>query len=181
MKYSFNQEEEINFAKKLYEKKILPGPGQRSCGTTIFKIYYDSLYKTNPMSFTCANPKCRKKYSILINSFFSKFPKQKIQLICEIIKIFLNFDYNVQKAHKYITQELNVSCNKEIIRKVFKEMRIIITKYIMIDYESGKLGYINENKYFAVDECNIVTIGNKKYGFWVLLIIIPNNLDYHLL
>ena len=41
----------------------------------------------------------------------------------------------------------------------------------MIDYESGKLGYINENKYFAVDECNIVTIGNKKIQ--VLQIIIP--------
>ena len=43
-----------------------------------------------------------EKYSILINSFFRKFPKQKIKLICQIIKIFLNFDYNAQKAHKYI-------------------------------------------------------------------------------
>ena len=47
-------------------------------------------------------------------------------------------------------------------------MPIIITKYIMIDYESGKLGYNNENKYFSVDECNYFTIGNKKYGFWEL-------------
>ena len=39
----------------------------------------------------------------------------------------------------------------------------------MIEYESGKLGYTNENKYFSCDECNIVSIGNK--SIWLLGII----------
>ena len=146
-----------------------PGPLKCSYNSTLFKIYHDSLYITNPMSFSCCNSKCRKKYSILINSFFSKFPKQKIRLICEIIKIILNFDYNVQKAHRYINTELKISCSKELIIKVFKEMRITILKYIMIEYESGKLGYFDENKYFSCDECNIVSIGNT--SIWLLGII----------
>ena len=110
-----------------------------------------------------------EKYSILINSFFCKFPKQKIRLIWEIIKISLNFDYNVQKTYKYINTELKISCSQEIIRKVFKEMRRIISKYIMIEYESGKLWYNIENKFFSCDECNIVSIGNK--NIWLLGII----------
>lgn len=74
------------------------------------------------------------------------------------MKIFLQFDYNATKAHKYLTEELNIQCNKTLIRKVFKEMRIAISKLILIDYESEYLGDLNQNKYFSVDESNIITI-----------------------
>ncbi len=47
------------------------------------------------------------------------------------MKIFLNFDYiNATKAHKYLTEELNIQCNKTLIRKVFKEMRTVISKFM---------------------------------------------------
>ena len=36
-------------------------------------------------------------------------------LISEMIKIFLNFEYNVQKADKYISTELNIKCSKELV------------------------------------------------------------------
>lgn len=41
------------------------------------------------------------------------------------MKIFPNFDYNVNKGSKYITNELNINCNKALIRKIFKKMREI--------------------------------------------------------
>ena len=41
-------------------------------------------------------------------------------------------------------------------------MRIIIFKYILIDYESVYLGYENKNKYFSIDECNILFIDNNQ-------------------
>lgn len=130
------------------------------------------------MSFTCANPNCRKKYPITINSFFAKFARQKLKLISEIMKIFLTFDYNVKKAHNYLKSILNIPCNKELLRKVFKEMRDTITKYILIEYESGYLGYLNENKYFSVDECNIITIGT--INIWLLGIIDNETKEFRL-
>ena len=106
MDYPFKIQEEINNAKKLYSKSILPGPVKCSCNSIAFKIYFDKNYKTNPMYFTCSNPKCQKKYPVTLNSFFEKFFRQKIKFISEIIKIFLNFDYNVKKAHNYLKNEL---------------------------------------------------------------------------
>lgn len=61
MQYPLEIQEEIDYAKKLYAKSILTGPIKCSCQSKSFKIYYDKQYQTNPMSFTCANPNCRKK------------------------------------------------------------------------------------------------------------------------
>lgn len=94
------------------------------------------------------------------------------------MKIFLTFDYNVKKAHNYLKSILNIPCNKELLRKVFKEMRDTITKYILIEYESGYLGYLNENKYFSVDECNIITIGT--INIWLLGIIDNETKEFRL-
>ena len=169
---------EIDYAKALYSKGVLPGPIVCSCKSKSFKIYYDKQYKTNPMSFTCANPKCRKKFPIIINSFFSKFAKQKLKLTSEIMKIFLDFDYNATKAYKYITNELNINCNKALIRKIYKEMRDTISKYLLIDYESGYLCSPNDNKYYSVDESNIITISSTH--IWLLGIIDNQNKQFRL-
>lgn len=82
MQYLLEVQEGINFAKKLYSKSILPGPIKWSCQLKTFKIYFNKQYKwykTNPISFTCANSKCRKKCPITINSFFEKFSRKKIK------------------------------------------------------------------------------------------------------
>lgn len=167
MKYSQEIAEEIAYSKQLFNLKYLPGPKECKCHSTVFNIYYDSQYKVNPMSFTCTNSKCRKNFPITINYFFREFSHQKLKLISEILKIFLTFDFNTQKAFKYLNYELNISCSKELIYKVYKAIRIVISKFLAIDYESNRLGYLNENKYFAVDECNILNIEIHIYGFMV--------------
>ena len=66
MLHSKEIEDEINYAKKLYELRYLLGPIECSCHYTIFNIYYDRQYQVNPKSFTCGNSKCRKKFPITI-------------------------------------------------------------------------------------------------------------------
>ena len=51
MKYSKEIEEEIAYAKQLFNLKYLPGPKEWTCHSTVFIIYYDSQYKVNPMSY----------------------------------------------------------------------------------------------------------------------------------
>ena len=48
-------------------------------------------------------------------------------------------------------------------------MRDTITKCILIDYESLFLCDLNANKFFSVEECNIITIGSN--NIWLLGII----------
>lgn len=66
-------EEEITYDKKLYGIKYLPGPIECKCHSKVFNIYYDNQYKVNPMSFTCCNSHCPKKFPITINSFLENF------------------------------------------------------------------------------------------------------------
>ena len=40
-----------------------------------------------------------KIFPITSNSFFSQFPNQKLSIICEIIKCFISFEFNLTKAY----------------------------------------------------------------------------------
>jgi len=97
------------------KKDFFQGPKSCICGTNFFNIYSDSSYKINGCTFICGNSKCRRKYSITINSFYEKFSKQKLSLISEIIKCFIVYDYNLNNAYKYITEEKNTFVSKHII------------------------------------------------------------------
>ena len=122
------------------------------------------------------NSQCRKKYSITINSFYEKFSKQKSSItseIMEIIKCFLIYDFNVNKAYKYITEENNTFVSKQIIPKVYNQIRRVISKYLKIEYQSNFLGELNANKYFSFDESLINHIDGKQVWFWKLYIIPP--------
>ena len=114
-------------------------------GANYFKIYADSSYKINGCSFRCGNNKCRKKYSITINSFYDNFTKQKLTIICEIIKCFIIHNFNANKTYKYINEELKAFVSKKIISKIFNKMRKIICKFLKINYKSGYLGEKDEN------------------------------------
>ena len=52
--------QEIEYAKNLFNNTYLSGLGICSCNSTNFKIYKDSQYKINEISFRCSNNKCRK-------------------------------------------------------------------------------------------------------------------------
>ena len=51
-----------------------------------------------------------------------------------------------------------MSISKNVIYNVFTEIRNILIKFINIEYSSYLLGDENQNKYFVVDECNIISI-----------------------
>ena len=172
------QEEEINYVKQLYSKGYLPGPLECSCKSKIFNIYKDNQYKINSMSFRCANYLCRKKYGITCNSFFNKFSSQKIKTICEIIKCFLCNEFNAKKTFDYIVNNYNVSISKNVIYNVFNEIRNVLIKFINIEYASNLLGEEGEQKYFAVDECNIISI--KGIQIWLLGIIDTASKDFRI-
>ena len=73
-----NLNEEIEYAKKLYYKRYLPGNLICIYSSKSFNIYKDNHYKINRMSFLCSNNKCINKYIITINFIFNKFSNQKL-------------------------------------------------------------------------------------------------------
>ena len=65
-----------------------------------------------------------------------------------------------------MNNDLKINCSKHLINKGYRN---IISKYLLIEYESNVLGSRNENKYFSIDECNILNIDN--IHIWLLGII----------
>ena len=123
---------EIILAKKLFKMGFLPGPRLCSCGANYFLIKNDNSYAINKWSFRCGNYKCRKKYPITVNSFYSLFQKQKLSLLYEIIKFFICYEYNTKKTYEYINNNYDVFVGKNIITKIYKQIRSIICKYMKI-------------------------------------------------
>ena len=143
---------ESDYAKYLCAKRILPGTIKCSCNNTYFTIQNDANNITSGCCFRCNNSKCRKKYSIRINSFFSKFPYQKLGVVSEIINCFLNYEYNSSQALKYLQESKHLKISKTIILKAYKELRYVIYRYLYIRYQTEPLGEFNKNQYFSVDE-----------------------------
>ena len=169
---------ETDYAKYLYAKGILPGPIKCSCNNTYFTIQNDGNNNTSGCCFRCQNSKCRKKYPIRINSFFSKFPYQKLGVISEIINCFLNYEYNSSKALKYLQESKHLTISKTIILKVYKELRYVIYRYLYISYQTEPLGESNKNQYFSVDE-SLFSHRNGKQ-IWILGIINNTSKEFRL-
>ena len=172
------QVSQIEYAITLYNKGYLKGPITCQCGCKLFKIYYDSYYKVNQCSFRCSNYKCRRRYSITINSFFNNFTYQNIQLISEIIKCFITRDMNATKAYKFINSELKVLASKQLIRRVYKDIRKVICKSLKIEYQSTLLGNENEWKYYSADESLINHYNGKQ--IWLLGICDNNTKEFRI-
>ena len=71
-------------------------------------IYKDSINKTSGCSFKYGNYKCRKKYKILINSFYELFLNKQLKLVSQVMKCFLVYNFNTQKAKEYLDNECKV-------------------------------------------------------------------------
>ena len=65
-----------------------------------------------------------------------------------------------------MNNDLKINCSKHLMSEGYRN---IISKYLLIEYESNVLGARNENKYFSIDECNILNIDN--IHIWLLGII----------
>lgn len=48
------------------------------------------------------------------------------------LNVFLIYDFNVNTAYKYITEENNTFVSKQIIPKVYNQIRRVISKYLKI-------------------------------------------------
>ena len=103
-----------------------------SCGANYFLIQNDNSDPINKCSFICGNYKRRKKYPITVNSFYSLFPKQKLSVVSEIVKCFICYEYNTKKAYEYINNNYDVFVCKNVITKIYKEIRFIICKFMKI-------------------------------------------------
>lgn len=98
-------------------------------GTIIFR--YDSYNKTSGFSFRCLNTKCRRKYSVLINSFFNLFPYVPLKIISEVIKTFLCIELNAEEAYKYL-KDKNINISKIQTNKIYKEIKKCIQQYLQV-------------------------------------------------
>ena len=99
-------------------------------------------------------------------------------MISEIISCFLIKEFNVQKAHYYLTIEKNLVVSKNVISKIYKTLRNLIEKYLYIIYYVEILGEENENLYFSADEC---MFGHEfSEPVWILYIINNTNKDFRL-
>ena len=125
---------EYKYAKSLYIKSYLLGPTKCFCGSKNFDIQIFTHNKTHNCCFRCLNNKCRKPHSIVTNSFFAKFSYKSLQVISEIIKCFICKEINAEKAYLYIKEEKQISITKDLILRVYKEIRDVIYRYFRILY-----------------------------------------------
>jgi len=75
-------------------------------------------------------------------------------------------EMNSEKAYNYLNNEKIFSISKQVINKVYKEIRNVIYNYYRIVYETEKLGEFNSNHYFSIDESLFGYRNNKQ--IWIL-------------
>ena len=169
---------EYEYAKMLYIKGYLPGPIKCSCGSNHFDIQKFSQNKTNNCCFRCLNNNCRKPHPIVTNSFFSKFSYNSLQVISEIIKCFICKEINAEKTYLYLKQEKQITITKELIMRVYKEIRDVIYRYLRLLYGSESLEEANHIDYYSIDESLFGHRNNKQ--IWILGAINNRTKDFRL-
>jgi len=132
------QKSEIEYAKYLWNVGYIPRSQQFVCGNNNFEIYNDSYNKTSGCSYRCLNSKCRRKYSVRINSFYNLFPYVSLKVISEIIKSFLCIELNTEAVYQYLRHK-NISISKREIYNIYKAMRNYIQKYLLVVYNSENI------------------------------------------
>ena len=80
-----NSEKEKQFAEYLLNKGYIKGPEKCQYGCAKFYIQKDSSNKNTGCIFLWENYKCRKKYSVRINSIFELFPYNSLFLLAYIL------------------------------------------------------------------------------------------------
>ena len=126
---------ENDYAKFLYNKGYIKAPQIYKCGNSVFNIYKDSGSKTSQCIFRCTNAKCKNRVPIRTNSFFNAFPKIKLRLVSKIIKSFFE-EMNCSACYKYLSKDLHINISLDAIKRIYMEIRTVITKYYNILYKS---------------------------------------------
>ena len=86
-------------------------------------------------------------------------------------------DINFEKAYSTLKEKYNITISKPKSYEIYREIRNVIYKYLLIIYQTKTLGAENEGDIFACDESLFNHI--KEEQIWVLgtINISKNNLD----
>ena len=120
---NIEENSEIELAKTLNERSILPGLQKCVCNSIVFSIQKVASNKTSGICFSYPNYKCRRKYPIRINCLFSLFPFQKLGEIYEINLWFLCYKFNVEKAFIYLTNTKNIKISKPNLLNIYQKLQ----------------------------------------------------------
>ena len=148
---------------------ILKGPEKCVCNSQIFAIQKSSSNKTSNCCYLCQNYKCRKKYPIKINTFFSELPFQKLHEVIEILLCFIYYDYNVEKANKYLEETKNIKISKITLLGIYQKIRDVTHQYMNNIYEIEFISEENKRESFLADECLINHSNNEQ--IWVFGVV----------
>jgi len=88
----------------------------------------------------------------LENSFFKDFKFIPISVSMDILKCFIDLNFNSKEAHNYLTNTTGYTISEALIRKFNTKIRRYIYLYYIIEYETELKGEINAHKYYALDE-----------------------------
>jgi len=169
-KYIEEKKDEVDYAKFLMDIGAIFFPEKCKCGRSTFKVEFDANSKTSMVTIRCQYYKCRNRIPIRNNSFYANFPKVRLNILTEVLKCFLVYELNAEKAHEYITETIKESINIETIRKIYNSIRDVIKRYLFIEYESEILGEKDKHDIFAVDE-SLFSHTSSGDQAWVLGII----------
>ena len=100
----------------------------------------------------------------MLQIHFAKFSYISLQVISEIIKCFICKEINAEKVYLYLKEEKQISITKDLILRVYKEIRDVIYRYFRILYGSESLG--NHIDYYSIDESLFDRRNNKQ--IWIL-------------
>ena len=140
-----------------------------------------SKYKINPYCFRWTKRRLKKIYPLLKGSFFDKFKFLPLNVSNDILRCFIEYEFNAKAALNYLVKTKLYILSDKIIHEFNTEIRKIIYKYYLIEYETETLGNKNANNYYAVDENNMAKDlkGNKIWclgikeaqgpNFWIVL------------
>ena len=142
---SISQNEE-EIAKQLFTKGFLPWPMLCKWRGVTFYINHDSYNQTSHCCFKCNNYRCRMKYPIRKNSFYSKYSFFPLWIVSEIISCFFCKEFNAEKAKTYIINEFNYNISKNAIYNIYREIRECIYKYMKFLYETEYIAEANANE-----------------------------------
>ena len=75
-----------------------------------------------------------------------------MQEVYEILLCFLCYDFNVEKAHKYLEETKNIKISKITLLGIYQKIRNVIHQYMNIVYESEFISEENKREFFSADE-----------------------------
>ena len=138
-----------------YNNNYIKPPEFCVCGNSKIKLNKYSKYKINPYCFRCTKRNCKKIYPLLKGSFFDKFKFLPLNVSYDILRCFIEYEFNAKSALNYLVNTKFYTLSDKIIHEFYTEIRKIIYKYYLIEYETETLGTENANHFYAVDESNM--------------------------